>query len=144
MIMTQNQIELVRASWSKVAAMDPEVVGELFYNRLFTIAPEVKPLFHGPMPGQYRKLLSMLGFIISKLNRLEDILDEVALLAKRHVMYGVKTEYFTPVGAALLWTLEQGLGDDWTEETKAAWIECFAILSGAMIQTIQQVERTAA
>jgi nitric oxide dioxygenase len=142
--MTPNQIELVRASWSKVATTNSEVVGELFYNRLFSIAPEVKPLFHGPMPSQYRKLLSMLSYVISKLNRLEDILDEVAALAKRHVHYGVKPEFFTPVGAALLWTLEQGLGDDWTEETKAAWIECYTILSGAMIQTIQQAERTAA
>ena len=142
--MTTNQIELVRSSWTKVAAIDPEVVGELFYNRLFTIAPEVKPLFHGPMPGQYRKLLSMLNYVISKLNKLDEILDEVAALAKRHVMYGVKPEYFTPVGAALLWTLEQGLGDDWTGETKEAWIECYTILSTAMIQTIQQVERAAA
>ena len=142
--MTQNQIELVKASWSKVAAIDPLVVGELFYNRLFTIAPEVKSLFHSPMPGQARKLLAMLSYIVSKLNRLEDILDEVAALAKRHVMYGVKPEYFTPVGEALLWTLEQGLGDDWNEETKAAWIECFAILSSAMIQTITVAKRNAA
>ena len=142
--MTQKQIELVRASWSKVAALDPVIVGELFYNRLFTIAPEVQPLFHGPMPGQSRKLMAMLSYVISKLNRLEDIFSEVALLAKRHVAYGVKPEYFTPVGAALLWTLEQGLGPNWNEETKAAWIACYTILSSAMIDTIEKVEHKAA
>ena len=142
--MTQKQIEIVRASWSKVAALDPVIVGELFYNRLFTIAPGVQHLFKGPMPGQSRKLMAMLSYVISKLNRLEDILDEVAALAKRHVVYGVKPEYFAPVGAALLWTLEQGLGPDWNEETKAAWIACYTILSSAMIQTIQEAEHKAA
>ena len=88
--------------------------------------------------------MAMLSYVISKLNRLEDIIGEVALLAKRHVAYGVKPEYFTPVGAALLWTLEQGLGPNWNEETKAAWIACYTILSSAMIDTIEKVEHKAA
>ena len=64
-----------------VAKIDPVVVGELFYNRLFEIAPQVRHLFHSPMPEQSRKLLSMLQYIISKLDKLEDILEEVAQLA---------------------------------------------------------------
>ncbi|HJW30755.1 MAG TPA: globin domain-containing protein, partial [Saprospiraceae bacterium] len=117
---------------------------ELFYNRLFEIAPEVKSLFHSPMPGQSRKLISMLSYVISKLNRLEDILEEVAMLAKRHVMYGVKPEFFTPVGAALLWTLEQELGEHWNEDVKEAWIECYCLVSSAMIESMAAAEHQAA
>lgn len=142
--MTNRQIELVKSTWSMVAKIDAVVVGELFYNRLFEIAPEVKHLFRSPMPEQSRKLLSMLQYIISKLDRLEDILEEVAQLAQRHVKYGVKPEYFSAVGAALLWTLEKGLGDNWNEETKEAWTECFVTLSSAMIQSMEIEEHKAA
>jgi hemoglobin-like flavoprotein len=96
------------------------------------------------MPVQYRKLLAMLSFVISKLNRLEDVLEEVGLLAKRHVHYGVKPEYFVPVGASLLWTLEQGLGDQWNDEIHEAWTVCYQILSLAMIEAMQSANHQAA
>src|SRR5690242_20185508 len=115
-IMTQKQIELVKSTWSMVAAMDPEVVGQLFYNRLFEIAPPIRHLFRHPMPEQSRKLISMLNYVISKLDKLDDILEEVSQLAQRHVRYGVNAGHFVIVGESLLWTLEKGLGDIWTEE----------------------------
>lgn len=132
--MTNKNIELVKNSWALVAAMDMETVGTLFYNRLFEIAPEVKPMFSKTtMPEQSKKLLTMLSYVIAKLDKLEDIIDEVAKLAKRHQGYGVKAEHYTAVGAALLWTLEQGLAANWNEELKAAWTEVYIVLVGAMI-----------
>lgn len=132
--MTTKNIELVKNSWTLVAAMDMETVGALFYNRLFEIAPEVKPMFSKTtMPEQSKKLLTMLSYVIAKLDKLEDIIDEVAKLAQRHRSYGVKAEQYTAVGAALLWTLEQGLAANWNEELKAAWTEVYIVLSGAMI-----------
>ena len=142
--MTSKQIELVKSTWSLVATIDPVTVGILFYNRLFEIAPEVKHLFRNPMPEQSRKLLSMLQYIIGKLDKLEDILDEVAHLAQRHVHYGVKPEYFNVVGEALLWTLEKGLGEHWNEEVKEAWTTCYHTLSSAMIQSADMVRQHAA
>ena len=137
--MTPQQIELVKQSWSKVAAMDPETVGTLFYNRLFQIAPNTKHLFRNPMPEQSKKLLSMLAYVIAKLDSIEDIIDEVSKLAKRHVQYGVKEEHYAVVAVALLWTLEQGLGGSWTNDVKEAWIACYTILSGAMIHAANEV-----
>lgn len=131
--MTQKQIELVKSTWSLAAALDPVVVGGLFYNRLFEIAPQVKPMFHTPVPEQSKKLLSMVNYVIVKLDRLDEILDEVSKLAQRHTTYGVKAEHYAIVGQALLWTLEQGLGENWNVEVKQAWIECYTILSNAMI-----------
>ena len=136
--MTSTNIELVKKSWALVAAMDMETVGKLFYNRLFEIAPDVKPMFsRSNMPEQSKKLLTMLSYIIAKLDKLEDILEDVAKLAQRHESYAVKEEHYTAVGTSLLYTLEQGLGAEWTEELKAAWTEVYTILSEAMINAVK-------
>ena len=114
--------------------MDMETVGGLFYNRLFEIAPEVKFMFSKTaMPEQSKKLLTMLSYVIAKLDKLEDIIDEVAKLAQRHEGYGVKADHYTAVGTALLFTLEQGLGTQWNKELRAAWTEVYTVLSEAMI-----------
>ena len=132
--MTSHEINLVKESWKTVATIEMETVGELFYNKLFEIAPEVKPMFsRSSMPEQSKKLLSTLAYIISKLDRLDDILDEVAKLARKHTQYGVKESHYAAVGTALLWTLEKGLGDSWNEELQHAWIKTYTILSGAMV-----------
>jgi hemoglobin-like flavoprotein len=139
--MTSQQIELVKSSWSKVALIPTEAVGDLFYNRLFEIAPEVKPMFKNiSIEEQSRKLLSMLAYVINKLDKLEDIIAEVQKLAQRHVAYAVKESHYAAVGSALLWTLEQGLQELFTSEVKTAWIECYTILSGAMIKASYATE----
>ena len=82
----------------------------LFYWRLFETAPAVKPLFRGDMTEQGCKLMATLVVLVNSLGNLEAVLPAASALAKRHVDYGVKAADYTPVGAALLWTLEQGLG----------------------------------
>ena len=58
--MTQNNIVLVKNSWALVTQLEMEVVGGLFYNRLFEIMPSVKPMFsRTAMPEQSKKLLVM-------------------------------------------------------------------------------------
>jgi hemoglobin-like flavoprotein len=142
--MTNKQIDLVKTSWAIVATIDPVTVGGLFYNRLFEIAPQLKPMFRNPVPEQSKKLLAMIDYVISKLDKLEDILDEVAKLAKRHVSYGVKPGHYTIVGEALLWTLEKGLGENWDSEVKEAWTICYQVLSTAMINASEWTEQHAA
>ena len=127
-----------------VATIDPLTVGGLFYNRLFEIAPQLKHMFRNPMPEQSKKLLAMINYVISKLDKLEDILDEVAKLARRHVSYGVKPDHYTIVGEALLWTLEKGLAENWNREVKEAWAGCYQILSSAMINASEIREQHAA
>lgn len=83
----------------------------------------------------------MLSYIIAKLDKLEDIMDEVTKLARRHDAYGVKPEHYNAVGSALLWTLEQGLGAAWNEELETAWTEVYSILAGAMIAGQQETIR---
>lgn len=132
--MTTNNIELVKQSWALVAKIEMVTVGELFYNRLFEQVPEVKPLFsRNSLPEQSKKLLTMLAYVISKLDKLEEIMGEVSKLAQRHTKYGVKDEHYAAVGAALLWTLEKGLGEHWNESVRIAWTEVYTTLANAMI-----------
>ncbi len=138
--MTNQQINYVKSTWAMVASLDAEMVGGLFYNRLFEIAPEVRGMFRGPIPEQSKKLLTMIGYVIKKLDKLDDIIDEVAKLAQRHVQYGVTAEHYNVVAVALLWTLEKGLGEHWTEEVKEAWVLCYTTLAGAMIAAADEVK----
>jgi len=80
----------------------------LFHGRLFEIAPAVKPLLRGDMTEQGCKLMATLGVVVKSLGNLEAVLPAASALAKRHVDHGVKAADYPPVGAALLWTLEQG------------------------------------
>jgi hemoglobin-like flavoprotein len=137
--MTTNNIELVKQTWALVAQIDMVTVGGLFYDRLFEQMPEVKPMFsRSPMPEQSKKLLTMLGYVISKLDKLDEILDEVAKLAQRHTKYGVKDEHYAAVGVALLWTLEKGLGEHWNENVRTAWTEVYTTLANAMMAAQQE------
>jgi hemoglobin-like flavoprotein len=129
---TPAQIELVQSSFAKVAPIAETAAG-LFYGRLFEISPEVKPLFRGDMKEQGRKLMATLGVVVNNLKNTDVILPAAKALAVKHVGYGVAAAHYAPVGAALVWTLEQGLGDDFTPETRDAWIAAYALLSGVMI-----------
>ncbi len=130
--MTPDQVALVQDSFKKVVPI-ADVAAGLFYGRLFEIAPEVKPMFRGDIKEQGRKLMTTLGVVVTGLTRLETVLPAASALAKKHVDYGVKAEHYAPVGAALLWTLEKGLGDDWTPELAQAWGTAYGTLSGFMI-----------
>jgi hemoglobin-like flavoprotein len=131
--MTPKQVELVQQSFAKVAPIANKAAA-LFYGRLFEIAPEVKALFRGDMAEQGRKLMGTLAVVVGGLTKLDTILPAASALAKNHVTYGVKASHYTPVGVALLWTLEQGLGPAaWTPELAEAWATAYTTLSGFMI-----------
>ena len=142
--MTKKQIELVKSTWSAVAAIDHVIVGGLFYARLFEMAPQLKPMFHSPIPEQSKKLVAMINYVIGKLDKLNTIVDEVTKLGRKHIRYGVKPEHYVIVGNALFWTLEKGLAEKWDEEVKNAWTECYGILSNAMITAAEGETQKAA
>jgi nitric oxide dioxygenase len=140
--MTPDQIDLVQSSFAKVVPI-ADVAAELFYGRLFEIAPEVKPLFKGDMREQGRKLMSTLGVVVAGLKNLEAVLPAAKALAVRHVGYGVAAADYEPVGEALIWTLNKGLGEGFTPATKEAWLAAYGALSGVMIAEAYGAEATA-
>ena len=129
--MTPQQIELVQTSFKKVVPI-AGTAADLFYGRLFEIAPEVRSMFPEDMKEQKIKLMGMLGTAVTNLHKLDTILPAVKALGERHKGYGVTAAHYAPVGAALLWTLEKGLGADFTPEVKAAWTETYTALAGVM------------
>jgi hemoglobin-like flavoprotein len=130
--MTPQQVAQVQASFAQVAPIADQAAA-LFYGRLFEIAPEVRSLFRGDMDVQGRKLMTAIATVVDSLGEIDVVAPAISDLAKRHVAYGVRPEHYELVGAALLWTLEQGLGDDFTPAVGAAWAAAYAALSQLMI-----------
>jgi nitric oxide dioxygenase len=129
---TPQQVSLVQQSFSKVAPIAPQAA-DLFYGRLFEVAPQVRALFPEDMSEQKKKLMGMLAAVVNGLDKLDAILPAASALAKRHVAYGAAAEHYPVVGGALLWTLEKGLGEAWTPELADAWTDAYTTLSGYMI-----------
>jgi hemoglobin-like flavoprotein len=129
--MTPQRVAQVQQSFAFVAPIAGEAAA-LFYNRLFEIAPQLRPLFRGDMAEQGRKLMATLAVVVNGLTRLEAILPAASALAKRHVGYGVRRDHYRPVGLAL-WTLERSLGPQWTPDLAAAWTAAYTTLSDYMI-----------
>jgi hemoglobin-like flavoprotein len=130
--MTPRQVALVQESFAKIIPIRAQAAA-LFYNRLFAIDPSTRPLFRGDMKSQGAKLMAVIGAVVKSLDRIDTILDDLRTLARRHHRYGVREEHYASVGAALLWTLEQGLGFDFTPDVREAWATAYDLLSGAMI-----------
>ena len=130
--MNPSQIKLVQESFAKVAPISDQAA-VMFYNRLFEVAPQVKAMFPADLTEQRKKLMAMLAAVVNGLGNLETVLPAASALANRHVAYGAKVEHYPVVGAALLWTLEKGLGDGWTPEVAEAWADAYDMLSGFMI-----------
>jgi nitric oxide dioxygenase len=130
--MTPEQAKLVQQSFSRIVPI-ADKAAVIFYDRLFEIAPQVRSLFPSDMEEQRGKLMATLTAVVGGLTNLPLILPAASALARRHVSYGARAEHYPVVGAALLWTLEKGLGEGWTPDVADAWKAAYATLSGFMI-----------
>lgn len=129
--MTPEQKKLVQQSFAKVLPIKGQAA-ELFYGRLFELDPSLRVMFTGDMKRQGEMLMSVLAMAVNGLDRLHAIIPAVEALGRRHLNYGVRGEHYDTVGDALLWTLEMGLGDAFTPETRNAWAACYRMLAGVM------------
>lgn len=131
--MQDNAVELVQSTFAKVAPIADQAA-TMFYARLFEIAPEVRSLFKADLTEQGAKLMQMIGTAVASLTNLDALVPVAQDLAKRHIDYGVTKEHYAVVGEALIWTLEQGLGDAFTADVKQAWVDVYGLLSSVMIE----------
>lgn len=129
--MNTQEIQTLQQSFSLVEPI-AETAASLFYGRLFELDPALRPLFKSDLKSQGEKLMSSLKLVVTGLNNPERIIPAVRSLGQRHAGYGVQAEHYNTVGAALLWTLEKGLGTAYTPEVEAAWVSAFGLLSGLM------------
>ena len=130
-MVTERQKTLVQESFATIVPIADDAAA-LFYRRLFEIDPGLRPMFPGEMAEQRKKLMQMITAAVKGLDRLEQLVPVVRDLGRRHAGYGVKDEHYGTVGAALLWTLEKGLGAAFTPETKEAWSAVYGLLAITM------------
>jgi hemoglobin-like flavoprotein len=135
--MTPAQIQLVKDSFVRIEAIRDQAAA-LFYERLFELEPALRPLFKRDMAAQRAKLMAALGAVVGSLDLLENVLPLVRQLGCRHGAYGVRPEHYATVGEALIRTLAQALGPDFTSETRRAWTDAYGHLAWAMIAAAEE------
>lgn len=133
--MTPEQKKLIQRSFEQVRAIG-DAAARLFYARLFDLDPSLQLLFKGNMDEQGKKLMEMLGLVVRGLDRLNELLPAVEALGRRHATYGVQDRHYKTVGAALLWTLDKGLGPAFTPDVREAWKTVYEVLAGAMKEAV--------
>ena len=138
--MTPNQIQLLQSSWQQLRPIR-ETAADLFYGRLFELDPQLRAMFRGDLTEQGHRLTAMLDQVILKLHDFERLEPTLEALGERHEGYGVKEEHYDAVGAALLWTLGVGLGEDFSEEVESAWSKLYGAITAVMLG---QADRQAA
>lgn len=136
--MTPEQKQLVRETFAQVAPI-ADAAAALFYGRLFELDPSLRPLFRGDMTEQGRKLMQTIAVVVHGLDRLPTLLPAVEALGRRHAGYGVRDEHYATVAAALLWTLEQGLGPAFTPAAREAWTAAYGLLATVMQRAAAEV-----
>ena len=141
--MTPRQIQLVRSSFELVAPI-ADVAATIFYRRLFDLDPAVRALFPTDLTAQKRNLMQTLTVVVKNLDRLEGIIPAVEALGERHATYRVRRDDYETVGAALLDTLGEGLGDEFTPEVRAAWAAAYGLLASVMIGAADRAAATRA
>ncbi|CAM9670726.1 unnamed protein product [Discosporangium mesarthrocarpum] len=115
----------------------------LFYGRLWDVYPETKGLFEDTdMESQKEKLMKTLGVAVSMLNDLDGLVPILQDLGRRHIDYGVKANMYPMVMESLLWTLEKGLGEEWTPEAAAAWGWVLGVIQGVCIDAAREIDPT--
>ena len=137
--MTTRQKELVRETFALVEPNAPSVAA-LFYNELFRADPSLRDMFKSNMEEQGRKLMQALAFAVAAVDRPEALTPALQAMGQRHVRYGVRTEHYAIVGAALLRTLEKGLGKAFTAEARAAWASVYSIIANTMKAAADELE----
>ena len=130
-MITQQHKDLVKQTWTSVVPI-ADTAAELFYGRLFELDPSVKPMFKGDMKEQGAKLMKTIGLAVSALDDLEPLIPTLKEMGAAHAGYGVKDAHYNTVANALLWTLEKGLGDSFTDEVKNAWASVYEVLASTM------------
>lgn len=142
--MTPRQIELVTASFARMLR-HKEQAAELFFCRLFELDPSLRLMFrpnlteHG-MTEQKQKLMVAIGLAVANLAQLETLRASALELGRRYRGDGVQKRHYAVAGAALLWTLEIGLGSSWNKETAEAWQNAYQLLADTMIEGAETPE----
>lgn len=130
--LTDGQLALVAGTADVLAATDTRAA-DLFYDKLFELAPEVRRLFKDDLADQKRKLLDMLASLLLQATDPEGFKRGLRELGLRHRAYGAKPAHYGPVGQALLHALRISLGQRFSVEVEAAWTTLYLDVAALMV-----------
>ncbi|MEU0789347.1 globin domain-containing protein [Amycolatopsis sp. NPDC005961] len=124
-------VGLIRDSWAK---SEPYIadISQFFYGMLFTLAPTTRDFFPINMEIQRGRLVRALVHIVQMVDRPDDLAPFLRQLGRDHRKFGVVPRHYEAVGTALLASLKNHLGREWTPEVERAWAEAFTIAARAM------------
>ena len=140
--MNSRQIELIRSTFVQVESIADQATA-LFYERLFELDPALRPMFPLRTPADGIRLLRTLRSTVNLLDRPYALVSAMEALGRRHSAGGVKEEHYVTIGAALLWTLERGLGHAFTPDVKNAWLTFYLLTANTMKAAIARCNATA-
>jgi len=127
-------VELLETSFDLIAP-DGDKLMDVFYARLFTTAPAVKPLFAGAdIRRQKAMLLGALVLVRKSLRDLDRIVPSLHALGARHVGYGAQPAHYAVVGEVLLASMAEVAGDAWRPEYETAWGEAYGLVARVMLE----------
>jgi hemoglobin-like flavoprotein len=142
---TATDILLVRQSFDSVVPI-AGVAADLFYERLFYMAPSLRRMFPSDMRDQKRKLMVMIATAVQSLTDLDALVPKLMTLGAQHARYGVTDAHYKMVGEALIWTLERGLGNAFAPDIERAWVRVYLLIAATMqagadeVSTMQAAE----
>jgi hemoglobin-like flavoprotein len=131
-MMTDTEIKSIRKSFQLLDG-HTELFATHFYTRLFELDPSLRMLFHGDMKEQGKKLMNTMTLLNASLDRFHSLRESLRNLGRRHAGYGVRSEHYAIVGAALLQTLEEFAGPKFDATLKQAWTKLLTLVSGEML-----------
>jgi len=141
-MITLQQKELVKKTWTMVVPI-ADTAAELFYGRLFELEPEYKAMFKNDMTEQGKKLMKTINIAVESLDDIEPLIPVLKQMGADHAVYGVKDRDYNVVGSALLWTLDKGLGEAFTDEVRNAWGAVYDVLASVMKEGAADAEKAA-
>ena len=129
--MHPRQAQLIRESFAKIEPR-AAIAALMFYQRLFTLDPSLRPLFQRDIEQQGVKLMQALRFAVATLDNPRELQPVLESLGRRHVYYGVEDRHYVTVGIALMDALEYLLGPAFTPEVKEAWLAIYTYMADTM------------
>ena len=140
--LTAAQKRLIRQSFLTLTpALD--LVGQLFYLKLFRLDPAFRKRFGPDTETQGRKFMAAVKLGVIALNHDDGLAPIIKLLGVRYRQMGLKVRDYRTMTKALVWTLERSLETKFTPKTKDAWTALLTqvtrILSGSDAALLRSV-----
>jgi nitric oxide dioxygenase len=124
--------DLLRIQTQADVLLADDTFAAAFYERLFAEHPEMAALFPADLGAQRTRFGHELSVLLVALRDLPGFERRARFLGHRHRDYGVRVEHYGFLRDALLGTIADRLGGDFTGDDRAAWGRAFNLVSELM------------